>query len=115
MDEVMLVSMDLNISPIIPSPPLNDSLNEASTRASSNKPSSVLSIQPSDEARLNNYVYHILMTYLEGEFQISCFDFQEDKENRSELLEKKGGLYFSTSVIAKLLIFHEIRRTQSWR
>lgn len=70
--------------------------------------------EPSD-ARLQNYIYNVLMKYPEGELHIHFFDYEKNKENYSKLVENGGKAYFSASVVAKNIILHEVRRTGSWR
>lgn len=68
----------------------------------------------SQNPRLNNYVYHVLIESGEGVFQIAAYDFEQNKENKKRLLECKKETYFSIHKIAKLIIFHEVRRTRSY-
>lgn len=67
------------------------------------------------EDQINSYVYNVLRQYPEGELQLQYFYFEKNKDNRSKLLEKKGRLYFSTSTVAKVVVLHEVHRTQNWR
>uniref|UniRef100_A0ABD2WR14 Uncharacterized protein n=1 Tax=Trichogramma kaykai TaxID=54128 RepID=A0ABD2WR14_9HYME len=66
-------------------------------------------------ARLDNYVYQVLMLNPEGQLQLHFFDFESLEVNRQSLLEKKGRLYFSTSVVARILILHEVQKSSSWQ
>lgn len=64
--------------------------------------------------RLQNYVYQILSEYGEGDFLIRCYDFEKDSENKKRLLETKKKTFFSIYKVSRILIYHEIRRTQSY-
>lgn len=64
--------------------------------------------------RKSNYLYHVLMESGEGELLIRIYDFEQNEENLQNLIDTKKRTYFSLSAVSKLIVFHELKRTNSY-
>ena len=63
--------------------------------------------------RNSNYVYQVLMETYEGKFLIAAYDYEQIEGNYDTLLAEKKTTYFFKSKVARLIISHEFRRTNT--
>lgn len=62
----------------------------------------------------DNLIHQILSESPEGEWLMKCWEKEQNPEKRQEILAKENGLSLSVSKVARIVVFHELRRTNSY-